>query len=236
MISRIGRSPMGVFVRSAMGALTTMSDVILFDDFRVVTQAAPTTVPSATNILEAYCDNNGSYTPITGGKKLVGKLKRPLKAKASAYALMVLGNLIDVATASGYDNLAISCTINSTSNSPQTNTITGTVRARPVLQDFDQTLSTWNLWESTPPTLGTAITYDKSYGSFLGNIVNTGSLTPLQRSSLGTFKIPRTDDIYGFYFDLKPTVVIDAIRATLFSTYYLMKIILDDNAFVYKIP
>ncbi len=196
------------------------SGVILFSDFRVVTQATPNTVPTATTVLQAFSNANNSYDSTTLGLKLVAKLAVPLRAFDTHKAVVTLDGQAGLTAYTSISGALNGVEIRGTTNVTDTdigNTLRALVRIRPVLADFDPTLATWNVWQSAPPTLGTAI---ERYG--VGNFTATGAAEFTLRATLttmagplGNFVVPRTVDIYGFYLDVKPTVT--AITATVTS-------------------
>ncbi len=199
-----------------------LSGVILFSDFRVVTQATPDTVPAKTTTLVAFSNANNSYDSTTLGLKLVAKLASPLRANTSGThaAILMLDYAGGLRSYTNISDVLNGVEVRGTTNATDTdfrNTLDATVRVRPVLADFDPTLATWNVWQSAPPSFGTAI---ERYAVLNSGILGSSAELTLRTSvttfsgAVGSFVLPRTADIFGFYVDVQPIVTAHTATVT----------------------
>ncbi len=220
-------------VRPSTTGIFGGTNALYFNDFRVVTQDAPDTVPSATTNLKLFSNLADNYNPASGGLKIVAHLATSINSASFSFAELILdcvdgtiGTPLPSITTSASFDLSVSASIFAQS----------IIRVRPVLQNFNPGLATWNVWESSPPTLGTAIERVTAQTTFSCSLVglppssNAGSacLSPMVK-----IPVTITDDIYGFYIDIKPHVV--SGTATAVSSSMDSFVVLTNNVFVVKV-
>lgn len=179
---------------------------ILVTDIRNVSLASPTTVPSNIQSLSAASDDNNNYDGASAAFKSVMKLSTPTTANDDGVVSLSLEDSGLIAAIGAVATIQISCPSGSHTYSYQASY---TIRVRPVMEDFDQTLSTWDLWTGSPPTLGAAVT-STATSAATPAVTVTGPLTVEITDAVSdrapNFIFPSDDEIYGFILDIQPVV------------------------------
>jgi hypothetical protein len=172
-----------------------------YSDIRQLTQDNPNTVNSATQFLTALSKVTNDYdnTAGSGGLKAVVQLARPIPTSLAS------GNDCQFlfGASQGIANL-FQASVLVIDNAPAR--IQGVARVRPIISQFSNTTSTWNLWVSgAHATLGAAIELtwiDTSLNVGFGSSVSLVGTCPA-----ATFSAPRTSIVYGFIVDCKPILL-----------------------------
>lgn len=178
---------------------------IKLSDIRNLSQDDPDTVPPTSLSIKMFNNDLSTYTPISGGFKTVVKLATPVSDSDTNYVNLELPPTTISApnlAVGGFDFIRTSGTIGLGW------TLGGKFRIRSVTQDFDMTLATWNVWETSPPIFGTgSMNFD---GDLFYSETNIGSFAIGQSGSIsinGLFSfIPNlavVGSVYGYYIDMQ---------------------------------
>lgn len=181
--------------------------VIFSDDWRVVSQATPTTTPTK-NVAtgsRAYSNASNSYDSTTNGKRLVIHFETPIKSYGTIRPVFYLG-LTDPGYGTCYAKY-------SGGSNNSTGKIEIQMRIRPITADWDNSTVTWNNLSSL--TIGSAISYPK-----LANLDAITAWGTAQQCNLGsnvsiscTPVTTSPGDIFGLVIDCQPTTDVTGYTA-----------------------
>lgn len=188
--------------------------VIFFKNVFNTSQASPSTPSMPATGITTYSNKDNDYTSTTNGIKTVAKIdgilpRDPGFLGSNSALILDCGAF----SGSGPYPLVGSANIHWPDGQvvPKTVALETWIRIWPVIQDFDDTIITWNLWETTPPNFGSPIEYAvmEWYLAATLNQVPGPSFPAYCIGAPRTIPVPRTvgDDIYGFYIESKTSVV-----------------------------
>lgn len=172
--------------------------VVYADDWRLVTQNAPSTVPakfSTGNIRSDVADDYDGTAGSNGGKLIIHWTK-PIKLKLTHYPYMQIATTYSSPT--GQFTLTAGTVA----------TMSWSRRIRPILADFDPATVTWaNTVTSPTLTYGTSYERTAGAGCSMTGAGNLASISVSGAQSNGLFYgVSSTATMYGLICDVKATL------------------------------
>jgi len=182
-------------IRPAAASSDSSDNVIPATDWRVITQAAPATVPASMPATAyAYSNLVNSYDSTTDGQKTIVKFNEFVLAGPSEAAILTFS---DYAVSERIDSI-----LHSSASSFSTTTEIR-MRVRPITADFDASALTWNNVVVAP-----SLTYGTEVTPQMFSEVAVYSADPVPSKSFGfptAFAIQFVGPLtcYGFIIDIR---------------------------------
>lgn len=180
------------------------SGLILPTDWRLVSQATPSTVfPSKPTTVSAYSDLINSYDSTTLGKKAIFKFPRAINVPSGKRYYVLTDFAFPSAIEGAFYNQADASLSVSAGGIYD---ITAVVRLRVITAAFDSTVLTWDN-TVTAPILSYSSEIDSIRLAQIWEQVAPGAMTARTRSlSRDMFVLPGPLTFYGFILDVQPYV------------------------------